>query len=160
MEGKQKNDDLGEHASELSSVSDRELRVLLVEPEKAPYTAVIPNDLEGLQTAVGGMIEIVDLDEKTCLVCNEEGKLLSLPGNRRFGDDIIAGTFFLCGMDDDGNTVSFSDEQIAQYSKQFQEPEHYTDEQVQDALYFEMTACDNPDGFMNRMSGDEDDLER
>ncbi|MVB12331.1 hypothetical protein CAFE_30640 [Caprobacter fermentans] len=160
MEKEQKTTDMGEHASELSSVSSREFRVLLVEAEKAPRTAVISNNLDGLQTAVGGMIEIVDLDDKTCLVCNEEGKLLGLQGNRRVGDDIIAGTFFLCGMDDDGNTVSLSDEQITQYSKQFQEPEHYTDEQVQDALYFEVTACDNPDDFMNRMSGDEDDLER
>lgn len=87
MEKEQKITAMGEQDSELPSVSSRELRVLLVEPEKAPRTAVIPNNLDGLQTAVGGMIEIVDLDDKTCLVCNEEGKLLGLPGNRRVGEE-------------------------------------------------------------------------
>lgn len=154
---------VGESDFELSNVNNKALRVLLVEPGAPPRATVIPHNLDGLQAAVGGMIEIVDLDEKTCLVCNEEGKLLGLPGNRRVGNDIIAGTFFLCGMDDDGNTVSLSEEQIEQYSKRFQEPEHYTDKQVQDALYFSFESYDNPEDFMEHLAGkekDEDDLER
>ena len=37
--------------------------------------------------------------------CNEEGKLIDLPGNRRVGDDIIAGTFYVCGSDDAGRKL-------------------------------------------------------
>ncbi|MFR4562345.1 MAG: DUF3846 domain-containing protein, partial [Flavonifractor plautii] len=45
---------------------------------------------------VGGYIEVIPLEE-ICLVRNERGKLMGLPGGRRLGNDVIAGTFFLAG---------------------------------------------------------------
>ncbi len=39
---------------------------------------------------VGGYIEVLPLSD-VCLVCNEDGKLLGLEGNRRLGNDIIVG---------------------------------------------------------------------
>ena len=72
------------------------IQVLKVEPGKAPKIVTIPNTLEAMQQMVGGYIEVIPLDD-VCLVCNEEGKLMGLPGNRRLGNDVIAGTFFLAG---------------------------------------------------------------
>ena len=37
--------------------------------------------LEEMQAAVGGMVEIVELDDKQSMILNEEGKLLDLPYN-------------------------------------------------------------------------------
>ena len=38
-----------------------------------------------MQEAVGGLIEIIDLSETACVICNEEGKLNGLEGNRSLG---------------------------------------------------------------------------
>lgn len=78
-----------------------------------------------MQQIVGGSIQAVDLDENTSLVCNEEGKLIELEGNRRVGRDIIAGTFFLCGFNEEGEFTSLNDEKIKNYSERFKEPEQY-----------------------------------
>ena len=72
------------------------IQVLKVASGKAPEAITIPNTLEAMQQMVGGYIEVIPLED-VCLVCNEEGKLMGLPGSRRLGDDIIAGTFFLAG---------------------------------------------------------------
>ena len=77
-------------------MTDENIRVLKVAPGKAPEAVAIPNTLEAMQQMVGGYIEVIPLED-VCLVCNEEGKLMGLPGSRRLGDDIIAGTFFLAG---------------------------------------------------------------
>lgn len=101
------------------------MRILIIEPQKSPYEAEIIKDLDSMQKIVEGLIQAVDLDENTSLVCNEEGKLIELEGNRRVGRDIIAGTFFLCGFNEEGEFTSLNDEQIKKYSERFKEPEQY-----------------------------------
>lgn len=75
------------------------------------------------QDIVGGLIEYtrVDNDERTLLICNEEGKLLGLDWNREIGNkDVIAGTFLLVGDDPDiGEDRSLTDEQVEKYKKRF-----------------------------------------
>lgn len=39
--------------------------------------------LKEMQNAVGGLIEIIELDDSKSLVLNEEGKILGLPYNRQ-----------------------------------------------------------------------------
>jgi len=112
---------------------EKTIKVIMVEPMKEPYPADVENTLEGLQKAVGGYIETVYLEDYVVLVCNEEGKLLGLPGNRSLGKDIIAGTFFVAGSNDDGDFVSLTEDKIRQYSDRFQKPEAFTQEQVEDA---------------------------
>ena len=88
-------------------MTDENIRVLKVAPGKAPEAVAIPNTLEAMQQMVGGYIEVIPLED-VCLVCNEEGKLMGLPGSRRLGDDIIAGTFFLAGDTPDGHFCSLT----------------------------------------------------
>ena len=52
-------------------MNDDEIRVLKIDPGKAPYIAVLPNTLDALQAAVGGLIEIVYLDSNLVLICND-----------------------------------------------------------------------------------------
>ena len=106
------------------------MRVLIIEPMKEPYVADIGNDLKSMQDVVGGLIEVINLEDDIVMVDNEEGKLIGLEGNRRVGRDIIAGTFFLCGSNYEGEFVSLTDEQIDKYTNRFKEPEHYTPEQL------------------------------
>ena len=83
----------------LSKNMEPMIRVLVVEPKHKPYVAIIENTLEGLQEMVGGLIEEVGLNETASIICNEEGKLLNFPANRRLGNDILVGRFIVVGVD-------------------------------------------------------------
>ena len=100
--------------------------VLIVEPEKTPHMASINGDLESLQKVVGGYIEAVyPYNDPVALVCNEEGKLIGLPLNRKIEDhDIIAGTFMICGLGED-NFCSLSSDLAEKYKKKFADPEMF-----------------------------------
>ena len=71
---------------------------------------------------------------------NEEGPLLNLKGNRRIKNEIIAGTFIVVGIDENGNFKSLTDEQLSRYSNRFKEIEEYTDEEVNNAYWYELTC--------------------
>lgn len=105
------------------------MRVVLVEPGKKAVVKTIDGSLEGMQKTVSGYIEAIALDDQgTCLVCHEEGKILDLPLNRALVDesgrltDIIAGTFFVCGTDEE-NFASLNDAAAQKYLKRFLLPE-------------------------------------
>lgn len=103
------------------------LRILRVEPGKAPVEKIIGSDLKSLQDEVGGYIETVYIDHNVILVCNEEGKLNGMEMNRRLGDDIICGPFFLVGDDGEGDFASLSDGQITALKAQLALPDKFND---------------------------------
>lgn len=55
--------------------------VLKKEPGKDPVLTDIDNTLEAFQKNVEGYIEAVTLTEELVIVCNEEGRIQSLPYN-------------------------------------------------------------------------------
>ena len=111
--------------------ADEKIRVLVVEPMKEPKVEYIENTLDGMQRVVGGLIEEIDLNDNTVLVCNEEGKLMNLQANRRVGRDVIAGTFFIAGDDVvTKNLVSLTDEQVNEYKERFHELEEIEQQEV------------------------------
>lgn len=118
------------------------MKILIVEPNKEPYESLLDNKLEAMQSIVGGYIEIVKLDNDTALVCNEEGKLTELEGNRRVGQDVIAGTFFIVGDGNEGDFISLTDEQLSSYHQKFSNPEEISSEEVEDSIYMEFCALD------------------
>ena len=110
------------------------MKILVIEPLKAPYVKEIKDGLESMQEIVGGLIQaIYPFDHpEIALICNEEGKINHLPLNRALLDekgsivDIVAGTFFLCSAPADGeNFESLTDEQIEKYKKRFEALEFY-----------------------------------
>ena len=105
------------------------MRVVLVEPGKKAVVKAIDGSLEGMQKTVGGLIEMIPIDDRgSCLICNEEGKINDLPLNRALVDedgrltDIIAGTFFVCGTDEE-EFASLNDQTAEKYRKRFLLPE-------------------------------------
>ena len=111
------------------------LRILMVEPHKAPYEASIPHELSAMQQTVGGLIEVVRNGDGTLLVCNEEGKLLGMEGNRRIPGDVLAGPFFVVG--DAGETFrSLTEEELERYRERFAEIEDISPQEVQAATGF------------------------
>ena len=117
-------------------MTDENIRVLKVAPGKAPEAVAIPNNLEAMQQMVGGYIEVIPLED-VCLVCNEEGKLMGLPGSRRLGDDIIAGTFFLAGDTPDGHFWSLTQEQADRWGQHFAQPEVFQPDEVERKIHIE-----------------------
>ena len=107
------------------------IKVLLVEPEERPKVVEIGTELEDLQHAVGGDIEVVyPFEDRVGLIVNEEGKLIGLPLNRALRDennevyDIIAGSFLVAGLTED-NFGSLTEEQISKFEGLFHQPETF-----------------------------------
>ena len=103
------------------------MRVLIVEPMKPPAVKDISGTLESMQSIVGGLIQAVyPFVEPVVLICNDEGKLMSLPMNRYVPElrDIICGTFFLCSAPPgSGHFASLTEEQINRYTQRFATPQ-------------------------------------
>ena len=107
------------------------MRILVVEPGRKPSVREIDGSLKSMQELVGGTIEaIYPWEDPVALICNDEGKLLGLPLNRALVDesgriwDVVAGTFFLCGIPSDSDGFdSLTCEQIQKYQKLFAAPE-------------------------------------
>lgn len=102
-------------------IQNNKLIILKVEPNELPYEKEIINDLKSLQKEVDGLIEMIEIDNNICLVCNEEGKLLNMDLNRVVGKDIIAGTFFISRFNEAGDLVSLTKEQIEKYREKYNE---------------------------------------
>ena len=100
------------------------MKILFVEPGKEAQPAEIQGDLKEMQAIVGGRIEaLYPWADPVALICNDEGKLLRLPLNRMLEDyDVIAGNFFICGIEGD-EFVSLSDPLMITYQKKFRYPE-------------------------------------
>ena len=102
------------------------MRVVLVEPGKAARIADIGEDLQDMQKIVGGLIQaLYPWEDPAAIVCNDEGKIMGLPLNRVLGDyDIIAGTFFICGIQGE-NFSSLTEQQLQKYQRMFLTPEKF-----------------------------------
>lgn len=100
------------------------MKVLIVEPDFAPYEKEI-NGLREMQAVVGGSIQaIYPYPEPVAVVCNEEGLINGLPFNRSVegGYGGVFGTFFVCGLDRE-DFSSLNPEQTERYKKEFHHAE-------------------------------------
>ena len=73
-----------------------------------------------------GDIECVGFGDGCVAVINAEGKINGMQPNRRNGDDIICGPFFICGDTPDGDFISLTEQQIEEYTRRFGEIEQFT----------------------------------
>ena len=109
----------------------KQIRILLVEPGEHPRLMTVEDTLEKLQELVGGTIQAVyPFPERAALVCDDEGKFKGYVPNRALVDDegepydIVAGTFFICGLTED-NFGSISDELAEHFMERFYWPEMF-----------------------------------
>ena len=115
-------------------MKQKEIKALMVAPKEFPKVVTLKTDLDSLQKAVSigasyqGLIEIIHLEKGVCLICNVEGKINGLEGNRRLSNDIIAGVFYIVGEDKEGSLVSLREDKMALYEAYFHEPQEITQE--------------------------------
>ncbi len=123
------------------------MKILVVEPEKAPYEREISDDLHEMQEVVGGFIEPIYFERKNdaLVFCNEEFLLNGSQPNRMVGDVLVHGTFFVVGNREteygEEESCSLTNEQISRYTKEFAEPiQEISQDQVQDGgmIFFMM----------------------
>ncbi len=104
------------------------MKILVVEPEKAPYEREIGDNVHAMQEVVGGSIEPIYFEEKGDAIawCNDEFLLNGSQPNRMVGDILVHGTFFVSGnyQNEYGewDSCSLTNEQISRYSEEFSEP--------------------------------------
>lgn len=108
------------------------MKTIIVPPGERPRLEEIQSDLESLQKAVGGIIQVLyPFEDAIGIICNEEGKMIGLPLNRALRDesgniyDVIAGTFLVAGLTEE-DFGDLSSEQIEKYMKQFYSIEIFT----------------------------------
>lgn len=104
-------------------MSEKEIRVLYVQPGKYPEERTSLNTLKELQGLVGGTIEgLYPWRDRACIIANDEGKIIGLPPNRLYGrTDYLAGAFVICGCGED-DFISLTDNQIDKYEKMYHNP--------------------------------------
>ena len=101
------------------------MKILVIEPEKAPYEKEIGDDIHDMQAIVGGCIEPIYFKPKETAIawCNDEFLLNGSQPNRIVGNVLVHGTFFVSGnyMNEYGewDSCSLTDEQIEKYKQQF-----------------------------------------
>lgn len=106
------------------------MKILIVSPGEIPCEKEINSGLKAMQSVVEGSIEaIYPFSENVAIVCNQDAKLKKLQLNRGLysednGElyDIIAGTFFICGLGED-NFCSLPKEYIDKFKEKFYLPE-------------------------------------
>ena len=110
---------------------EKTIDALVIKPEEKPELKKIGSGLEELQAQVGGLIQVVyPFEDEIGLIMNEEGKINNLPLNRGLFDDeghlydIIAGTFLVVGLTDEG-FGSLTQNQIEKYSAMYEKPQTF-----------------------------------
>ena len=123
-------------------MKQKKIKALMVKPCERPCAVELCNDLDSLQKAVSigapdqGLIEFVWLEDNVSILCNEEGKLIGLDPNRRLGDDILCGVFYVVAEDDEGNLISLTPEQQDRYLKRFRTPDIIGNDEVSRTIVF------------------------
>ena len=115
----------------------KQIKALMIEPNKHPSVVTLNTDLDSLQNAVSGLIEFVYLEDNVSILCNEEGKLIGLEPNRRLGKDIICGVFYVVAEDDEGDLISLTKAQQEHYAKMFWTPDVIDKDEVGKTIIFE-----------------------
>ena len=79
-------------------------------------------------------VSFLKLTEDAGILYNREAIFYGLKGNRRVGKRVLAGVFYVVGVNN-GNLTSLSDEQISRYEMMFYDPEYYTEKEVDEAFF-------------------------
>lgn len=121
------------------------ITVLKVEPRKHPVVDTIATDLRSLQNAVDGMIDIIGIpdDSNACILLNDEGKLIGMEGNRYFCNDIIAGVFYICGINENGDLCSLTREQVRKFKILFYNPDVISQKEVEESCVIKIIPFDD-----------------
>ena len=114
----------------------REIKCLSVSPGCSPWVTTIEASVDAFNKAVSigsdeelmGDIRAVAkrIGKRTYILHAYVSVLEDLEPNRKVGDEIICGVFYIVAVDDEGKPVSMTDKQMMNYMMRFYEPEVYS----------------------------------
>ena len=111
---------------------------LMFKPGQNPMPCQLCDDGEYLNHCISGNSCLIytagafRLEDNIAVVYCRNGYLFSLPCNRRVGDHIICGTFYIVRVKD-GHLVSLTDCDVVKYSLEYWQSEHYDDQEIIDS---------------------------
>ena len=108
------------------------INVLIIRPGLRPHVMEIGSDIKSVQKAVDAdsIQAVYPYEEPVALICDQEGKISGKKLNRALRDDdgliydVVAGTFLIVGLDEDG-FCSLSPYLIKLFSEKFETPEAF-----------------------------------
>ena len=110
----------------------REIKCLMVMPRQTPDVTTIEASVEAFNKAVsiGTECELraasKRLGKRTYAIYAYESAFEDLEPNRKIGDEIICGVFYIVAVDDTFKPVSMTEKQMMKYMMRFYEPEEYS----------------------------------
>ena len=113
---------------------------LVLKPGEQPCVTQIVDDRDFLNCAVSlgaGFLctaAAVPVERGIVAIYAWEGVMAGLPGNRKVGKRILAGTFYIV-REIDGDLYSLEEDDIARLSFQFRKVKAYTDDEVIDSWF-------------------------
>lgn len=116
------------------------ITALMVKPGKQPCVTQIRDDRDFLNCAVSIGADMmctaaaVPVERGIVAIYAWEGVMAGLPGNRKVGKRILAGTFYIV-REIDGDLYSLADDDIAKFSFRFRKIREYSDDEVIDSWF-------------------------
>ena len=113
---------------------------LMVKPGEKPCVSQILDDAGFLNAAVSRGADMlctaaaVPVERGIVAIYAWEGVMAGLPGNRKVGKRILAGTFYIV-REINGDLYSLENDDIAKLSFQFRKTEAYADDEVIDSWF-------------------------
>lgn len=91
-----------------------------------------------IDTIIPCSAQAIQLKKDIAIIHACEGTSLALEGNRRVKNRIILGTFYVVAVKN-GKLRSLTDKEITKYMSQFWEPELFTDDEITESWFDELT---------------------
>ena len=127
-------------------MKEKYIQSLMFWPGEHPCMAYLLDDpiflnfAVGLGSALGGEATLLKLSDTAAILYNCEALISELRGNRKVGNKLLAGVFYVVGISD-GKLTDLSTKEMEQYFDRFWEPEHYTEADVKEAWKIEFLGA-------------------
>ena len=124
-------------------MTERSIHGIMVWPGEYPCMTDLLADRRFLDFAVGlgsdpgGSVAAFQLSDTAAVLYNSEALLCDLRGNRRIGRKLLAGVFYVVGIEN-GRLANLSFQDMELYYDRFWEPESYTETEVREAYLDDM----------------------
>ena len=129
-------------------MKEKTIRTLLVEPEEVPREHHLHVSMQAFRAAVGvDALETenprtIRLEKQVYILYNHWGGLWGKE-NRKVGDRVISGDFYVIACDDQGIPRSLTHREVKRYLYRFFTPESFEDsDSLIDNLYEEIKALE------------------
>ena len=121
-------------------MAEKTITALMVAPGEYPgvTTLCCCKQFLDLAVSIGAMypcdVMFLPLSQRAGILYNREAPLLGLKGNRKVDSNILAGIFYIVGVDH-GELVSLPDDLRDYYLEQYWEPETHSEKAVDQAFW-------------------------